>query len=251
MAAKKSAKKSAAKKSARKSSRSTVSRSASAKKSSRKSTSRSKSSSYKVPAVPLRSRSVSTISTTPAAKPSRSTSSVGSYSGSSSSAKKSNNGVVVAVVLGILILGIAVIAKNNSKSESTTVTPSASASASAGASASASASASAGAELADHSAPNNFIYALKDGMTDEASFRWKAATASEGVTGYLIETRVGTKGEWQKLAQVSATTFSYDIKQTSNDSGQWSQARISTVYSDGKVVTIDSSKIFGLPGIWS
>ena len=105
--------------------------------------------------------------------------------------------------------------------------------------------------MADHSAPNNFIYALKDGMSDEATFRWKAATASEGVTGYLIETRVGTKGEWQKLAQVSATTFSYDIKQTSNDSGQWSQARISTVYSDGKVVTIDSSKIFGLPGIWS
>ena len=158
--------------------------------------------------------------------------------------------MVFAVVLGILILGIAVIAKNNSANESTTVTPSASATTSEMASPSASASA-AGKELADHSAPNNFIYALKDGMSDEATFRWKAATAAEGVTGYLIETRVGSKGEWQKLAEVSATTFSYDIKQTSNESGQWSQARISTVYSDGKVVTIDNSKVFGLPGIWS
>lgn len=246
MAAKKSAKKSAAKKSARKVSRKTVSRKSATKRTSKKSTSRS--GSYKVPAVPLRSKSVSTISTTPS---SRSASSASSYGTTRSTAKKSNNGVVFAVVLGILILGIAVIAKNNSGSESTTVTPSASASASEMSSASPSQSASTGAELADHSAPNNFIYALKDGMSDEATFRWKAATAAEGVTGYLIETRVGSKGEWQKLAEVSATTFSYDIKQTSNDSGQWSQARISTVYSDGKVVAIDSSKVFGLPGIWS
>lgn len=239
-AVKKAAKKSTKRSSAKKSNARKV-----AKKSVKKSSKRASknSSSYKVPPVPLSGSrsSVSTISTTP--KPATSSYSAPKKANSSSG---SSNKVMFAVILGIVILAVAVIAKGSSSDdEATTVTPTPAASESVMPTESASPAASTTpAPLAAHGAP---IKIVAHYTATGATVFWKApATATEGITGYNLELRSGNTGEWKLVATVPATQFSQDI--TKNDSTGWYQVKVSTVYSDGEVV---AGKIFGLPGSWA
>jgi hypothetical protein len=154
-----------------------------------------------------------------------------------------------AVILGIVILAVAVIAKGSSNNdEATTVTPTPAASESAmtttpSQSASPSASTSS-APLAAHEAP---IKIVAHYTASGATVFWKApATATEGITGYNLELRSGATGAWKLVATVPATQFSQDITKT--DSTGWAQVKVSTVYSDGQVV---AGKVFGLPGSWA
>ena len=257
MAAKKTARKApkkAAKKSAKKAAPKSAKRSAakkstagkSVKKAAKKSAKRAsakKAATYKVPPVPVSGSrsSVSTISTTP--KPATS-----SYSApkKAQSSTGSSNKIMFAVILGIAVLAVAVIAKGSSTSdEATTVTPTPAASESAMPTESASPATSASsAPLAAHEAP---IKIVAHYTASGATVFWKApATATEGITGYNLELRAGNTGEWKLVATVPATQFSQDITKT--DSTGWAQVKVSTVYSDGEVV---AGKIFGLPGSWA
>jgi hypothetical protein len=146
-----------------------------------------------------------------------------------------------AVILGIVVLAVAVIASNSSTDESTTVTPTPAVSESATPTESASATS---APLAAHEAP---IKIVAHYTASGATVFWKApATATEGITGYNLELRAGNTGDWKLVATVPATQFSQDI--TKSDSTGWAQVKVSTVYSDGEVV---AGKIFGLPGSWA
>jgi hypothetical protein len=149
-----------------------------------------------------------------------------------------------AVILGIVILAVAVIAKGSSTDdEATTVTPTPAASESTMPTESASPAASS-APLAAHEAP---IKIVAHYTASGATVFWKApATATEGITGYNLELRAGNSGEWKLVATVPATQFSQDITKT--DATGWAQVKVSTVYSDGEVV---AGKIFGLPGSWA
>lgn len=243
-APKKAAKKSVAKSAKRSSAKKSTARKA-VKKTAKKSAKRStkKSATYKVPPVPVSGSSrssVSTISTTP--KPATS-----SYSSSkkSSASTGSSNKIMFAVILGIVILAVAVIAKGASDDEATTVTPTPVASESATPTESASPAASnTSAALAAHEAPTKIVAQY---TSTGATVFWKSpVTATEGITGYNLELRTGNTGEWKLVATVPATQFSQDI--TKNDTTGWAQVKVSTVYSDGVVV---EGKIFGLPGSWS
>ena len=243
-AAKKTAKKSVAKSAKRSSAKKSTARKA-VKKTAKKSAKRSskKSATYRVPPVPVSGSSrssVSTISTTP--KPATS-----SYSSSkkSSANSGSSNKIMFAVILGIVILAVAVIAKGASDDEATTVTPTPVASESATPTESASPTASnTSAALAAHEAPTKIVAQY---TSTGATVFWKSpVTATEGITGYNLELRTGNTGEWKLVATVPATQFSQDITKT--DTTGWAQVKVSTVYSDGVVV---DGKIFGLPGSWS
>ena len=243
-APKKAAKKSVAKSAKRSSAKKSTARKA-VKKTAKKSAKRStkKSATYKVPAVPVSGSSrssVSTISTTP--KPATS-----SYSSSkkSSASTGSSNKIMFAVIIGIVILAVAVIAKGTSDDEATTVTPTPVASESAVPTESASPEASnTSAVLAAHEAPTKIVAQY---TSTGATVFWKSpVTATEGITGYNLELRTGNTGEWKLVATVPATQFSQDITKT--DTTGWAQVKVSTVYSDGVVV---EGKIFGLPGSWS
>jgi hypothetical protein len=235
-AVKKAAKRSTAKRSTAKKS---TARKAVKKTAKRKST--KKSATYKVPPVPLggSSRSsVSTISTTP--KPAG-----GSYSPSKSTKTSGNpsSKVLIAVILGIVILAIAVIANGSSNDESTTVTPTPIASESAAPTPSESSTEATSAPLSAHEAPTKIVAQY---TSTGATVFWKSpVTAIEGITGYNLELRAGNSTEWKLVATLPATQFSQDITKTGTDS--WAQVKVSTVYSDGVVV---DGKIFGLPGSW-
>lgn len=200
-----------------------------------------KSATYKVPPVPLSGSarsSVSTISTTP--KPAGS-----SYSSNKSgkSASNSSNRVLIAVVLGIIILAIAVVASGTSDDESTTVTPAPIASESAAPMPSETASQTTAAPLSAHEAPTKIVAQY---TTAGATVFWKSPeTAIEGITGYNLELRAGGSTEWSLVATLPATQFSQDITKAGTNS--WAQVKVSTVYSDGVIV---DGKIFGLPGSW-
>lgn len=243
-APKKAAKKSVAKSAKRSSAKKSTARKA-VKKTAKKSAKRStkKSATYKVPPVPVSGSSrssVSTISTTP--KPATS-----SYSSSkkSSASTGSSNKIMFAVILGIVILAVAVIAKGTSDDEATTVTPTPVASESTVPTESASPEASnTSAALSAHEAPTKIVAQY---TSTGATVFWKSpATATEGITGYNLELRAGNTGEWKLVATVPATQFSQDITKT--DTTGWAQVKVSTVYSDGVVV---EGKIFGLPGSWA
>jgi hypothetical protein len=150
-----------------------------------------------------------------------------------------------AVIVGIVILAVAVIAKSSSDDEATTVTPTPVASESATPTESASPAASnTSAALAAHEAPTKIVAQY---TPTGATVFWKSpVTATEGITGYNLELRSGKTGEWKLVATVPATQFSQDITKT--DTTGWAQVKVSTVYSDGVVV---EGKIFGLPGSWA
>jgi hypothetical protein len=71
--------------------------------------------------------------------------------------------------------------------------------------------------------------------------RWVSPAATEGLTGYLVETAPDGK-EWQSVATVPADQTTLEMAKSD---GGWTQFRVSSVYSDGQVAP---AKIFGLKG---
>jgi hypothetical protein len=87
-------------------------------------------------------------------------------------------------------------------------------------------------------APGKFV-ALS--TTEGIKLRWFAPSATDGLTGYLVEIAPGGK-EWQSVATVPVDQTTLDMAKSD---GGWTQFRVSSVYSDGQVAP---AKIFGLPG---
>ncbi len=203
-----------------------------------------------IPPVPgTNGRSVTAISSTPAAKVEAPAKSAPASSASTSTpANRSSSRVVITVIAGVALLALAVISRNHSNSTSTpaaTASPSASASASTSASAETSASATpsmstaAGAADSAHPAPVGIVAHY---TSTGATIFWKADAGSTGLTNFNIEI-ASNGGAWKLISTVPSSQLSLDITKGATDG--WSSFRVSSVYSDGKVV---AGKVFGLPG---
>ena len=146
--------------------------------------------------------------------------------------------VVFAVGVGIVLLAMIVWSKSGSEGDDA-ATPSPSMSQSADPSTSASPTETV-TPIANIEAPSKFV-ALKsaDGLT----LRWVAPTATEGLTGYNVEIRTSGTGDWTIIATVPADQLTQSVTKISDT--DWTQFRVSSVYSDGQTAP---AKAFGIPG---
>ena len=153
-----------------------------------------------------------------------------------------------AVIVGIVLLALVVVARNSSTtSRSSTVTPAPAASTSAEATpaqteaAPAATSSAVSEPSAGHDAPTNIVaHYTASGVT----VFWNTPAAATDITGYNVEIRVNS-GEWMLVSTTPASQLSLDVAKS--DSASWTQFRVSTVYKDGTVV---GGKVFGIPGTY-
>jgi len=150
--------------------------------------------------------------------------------------------VVMAVIVGVALLALVVWSQSSTKDDDASPMPTATATADATPTSDASAtpteSATSGAAVETIEAPGKFV-ALS--TSAGVKLRWFAPTATEGLTGYLVEIAPDAK-EWQSVATVPVDQTTLEMTKSE---GGWTQFRVSSVYSDGQVAP---AKIFGLPG---
>lgn len=233
-AVKKTSAKRAVKKTAKKASAKKAVKKSSAKKSSVKKSAKRSASSFSVPPVPVSTRPTSSSSAT------RTPVSSGV---SRPVAKKSSNGrVVLAVLVGIILLGAIVLSQGNESDDQGAAPkiPTQSESATPSESASESASATEEAPATGNGVAPEGIVAHY--TADGATIFWKESTVTDGLKGYSVEIRPNG-GSWTKVGEVAKGTLKYDVTKT-EDTG-WASFRVSAVYSDGQVA---AGKVFGLPG---
>ncbi len=260
MAVKKTAKKSAAKKSAKKIAKKSVARKSTTKKVAKKSTARksavkksakksaarktTKKSSRRatsvdrlvVPAVPVGgARGRVDVSTAPAPR-----AAAKSVSFDNSPKQGASNRVVAMVVVGIVLLAILVWAQSGKDGDDTAAptTPSATATMTEEPT-TPSETTTPSEPVGTVEAPSAFV-AIRS--ADGMNLRWKAPSATEGLTGFNVELKPAG-GDWAVVATTGPTELTHSVTLTSSDS--WTQFRVSSVYSDGQTA---SAKIFGLAG---
>ena len=236
-AVKKTAKKGVKKSAARKAVKKTAAKKSTAKKSTarkavKKSAAKKRtSSSISIPPVPVSSR--------PSAPTTRAAAPISSAPRPVAKKSGSGNRVVLAILVGIVLLGAIVLSQGKdgddgaapkipTKTESATPAESASESASETSTA-----------TGNGVAPLGIVAHY---TADGATIFWKESEVTDGLSGYSIETRANG-GEWKKIGEVEMGTLKYDVKVT--DTAGWMSFRISAVYSDGQVA---AGKVFGLPG---
>ena len=231
--AKKAVKKSSVKKAVKK----TTAKKSTARKAVKKSAAKKRTSaSISVPPVPVSSRPASSAPRALAPAP----------SAPRPTAKKSGSGnrVVLAVLVGIVLLGAIVLSQGKDDDDRGNApkipTQSESASSADTPAESPSESASEGATASGNGVAPLGIVAHY--TADGATIFWKESEVVDGLKGYSIETRANG-GQWKKISEVEKGTLKFDIKVT--DTSGWMSFRISSVYSDGQVV---AGKVFGLPG---
>ena len=253
--AKRAVKKSAAKKTTKKTAKRAVKKSAvkkstakkTAKRAVKKSSARKKTSTsrFVVPPVPT-SGSRDRVNVTTAPTPNRSFAAPSSKP-SAKPKQGTSSRVVVLVVIGIVLLA-ALVLSNGSKSDDAaapTPTPTASQSAAPTESASAEPSESASepsAPVGTVEAPGRFIGNWGNAERSVLNVTWKAPAATEGLTGYKVETRMN-RTEWKVVAELPATQLSQSFNKT--DASGETAFRVSSVYSDGQAV---AAKAFGFAG---
>ena len=242
MAAKKKAVKKSAKKSVKKSVRKSSTKRA-VKKSSKKAVKRvasSSASSFKVPAVPTRSSSTRRISSEPVASKSAGITSIKSAPAKDKTASRT----FITILAGVVLIALLVVSRNGSDSNNsgteTNATPEASTSQ--GAMESESPAATPEAESTGHGAPQGIVAHYN---SKGATIYWNAPAETEGISNYQIEI-ASNGGEFKVASTVPGSQLSLDI--AASDTTGWCSFRVSTVYSDGKVI---AGKVFGLPGQWS
>jgi hypothetical protein len=153
--------------------------------------------------------------------------------------------VVVLVVIGIVLLAALVLSNGNKSDDTAAPKPTASESAAPTESASAAPSESASessAPVAGVEAPGRFIGNWGNADRSVLNVTWKAPTATDGLTGYKVETRIN-RTEWKVVAELPATQLSQSF--TKSDTSGETAFRVSSVYSDGQEAV---AKAFGFAG---
>jgi hypothetical protein len=240
--AKRVVKKSTAKKTAKKSTAKKTAKRAVKKSSARKSTS---SSRFVVPPVPT-AGSRDRVNVTTAPTPNRSALATSSKP-SAKPKQGTSSRVVVFVVIGIVLLAALVLSSGTNKDDSATPTPTPMASESAAPTESASATPSESASepsapVGNVEAPGRFIGNWGNADRSVLNVTWKAPVATDGLTGYKVETRIN-RTEWTVVAELPATQLSQSFNKT--DASGETAFRVSSVYSDGQAV---AAKAFGFAG---
>ncbi len=230
------AKKSVAKKSPAKKS---VAKKAVAKKVVKKSPAKKAASSrVVVPPVPATGSARVNVSTTPTAPKAPAK----AAAPSASPQKGSSSKTLLAVLVGVVLLGAIVISNSNKENDDAApaVNPSISASAEPMASESAAAETPAASDAATGEAPSRFIGNWKDSSKSVMVITWKAPAGD--VKGYKVETR-SNQGAWNVVSEVSATTYAAEFAKKSEDGS--TSFRVSAVYADG---SLGVAKAFGFAG---
>ena len=229
MAAKKTAKK-AVKKSAKRPIKKAAAKKPATKKVAAKKSASAKVDAAKIVIPPVPSRSTASVTSTPApAKP----------SAPAAPAKKSSSSVLFLVIAGVVLLAIFALT-NSSDDEGATPTPTASESVSEEPSAEPSESASEEPALSAYEAPQGFV-AIANG-SEGVTLRWKAPTATEGLTGYVISVSYNAV-DFTEVITVAVDQLSYEIAKVGDEGG--TQFLLQSVYSDGTKV---DAKKFSLKG---
>ena len=241
---KSTAKKSAAKKTAKRAVKKSTTKK-SAKRAVKKSSARksSTSSRFVVPPVPV-SGSRDRVNVTTAPTPNRSFAPASSKP-SSKPKQGTSSRVVVLVVIGIVLLAALVLSNGNKSDDTAAPTPTPTATESAAPTESASPSESASVPttpVAGVEAPGRFIGNWGNADHSVLNVTWKAPAATDGLTGYKVETRIN-RTEWKVVAELPATQLSQSFTKT--DATGETAFRVSSVYSDGQAAT---AKAFGFAG---
>jgi len=236
------AKKSAAKKTAKKSTAKKTAKRAVKKSTARKSSTTSR---FVVPPVPV-SGSRDRVNVTTAPTPNRSVAPASSKP-SSKPKQGTSSRVVVLVVIGIVLLAALVLSNGNKSDDAAAPTPAPTATESAAPTESASATPSESASeptapVAGVEAPGRFIGNWGNADRTVLNVTWKAPTATDGLTGYKVETRIN-RTEWKVVAELPATQLSQSF--TKSDATGETAFRVSSVYSDGQEA---AAKAFGFAG---
>ena len=240
--AKRAVKKSVAKKSAAKktTAKRAVKKSATKKSAKRAST----ATKFVVPPVPTTgSRDRVSVSTTPAANRPAVSASRSTEKPSAKPKQGTSPRVIFAVLVGIVLLAALVLSGGKDGDDAAKPAPTMPAVESETPSAQPSESESAtSAPVGNVEAPSRFIGNWGNADHSALNVSWKAPSATDGLTGYKVETR-SNRGEWKEVAQLPATTLIQAFTKSSAD-GE-TAFRVSSVYSDGQVVP---AKIFGFAG---
>ena len=180
---------------------------------------------------PVPSRGTTTVTSAPAAtKPT---------AAPAAPAKKNSNGVLFLVIAGVALLAIFALT-NSSNKDDAAQTPTASESMSEEPTAEPSESASEETTLTNYEAPMSFV-AIRN-STGGVTLRWKAPTATEGLTGYAISVSYNAV-DFTEVATVAADQLNFDIALAGDEGG--TQFLLQSVYSDGTKV---DAKKFSLKG---
>lgn len=182
-----------------------------------------------VPQVPARSTTAVTSTPSPAK----------SVAAPAAPAKKSSNSVLFLVIAGVVLLAIFALT-NSSSDEGATPKPTPTESVSEEPTAEPSESESEEPALSAYEAPQSFV-AIANG-TEGVTLRWKAPTAVEGLTGYVVSVSYNAV-DFTEVATVGAEELSYQIEKVSDEGG--TQFLLQSVYSDGTKV---DAKKFSLKG---
>jgi hypothetical protein len=188
------------------------------------------------------------VSTTPAPK------SAPASKPSAAPRQGSSGKTLVAVLIGVVILAVVVIANSNQESDETTA-PNPVVTESAAPEATESTDADMGAEEAPAEegsdenaevvvttgeAPSRFIGNWKDNSRSVMVITWRAPVGD--VTGYKVELRTNM-GQWRTVSEVSPTTLAAEFAKTSDEGS--TSFQVSAVYADG---SIGVAKAFGFAG---
>ena len=156
----------------------------------------------------------------------------------------SSSKTLLAVLVGVVLLGAIVISNSNKESDDAApaVDPSISASAEPMASESAATEETPAATDAATTgeAPSRFIGNWKDSSKSVMVITWNAPAGD--VKGYKVETR-SNMGAWNVVSEISATTYAAEFAKKSEDGS--TSFRVSAVYADG---SLGVAKAFGFAG---
>jgi hypothetical protein len=192
-----------------------------------------------VPPVPATGSARVNVSTTPVAPKSAAKSSAPSAAPRQGSSSKT----LLAVLVGVVLLGAIVISNSSKDNDDATPTaePTMSESAEPTATEEAAPETPAATDAATTGeAPTRFIGNWKDSSKAVMVITWKAPAGD--VTGYKVETR-SNQGEWSVVSEVSGTTYAAEFAKKSEDGS--TSFRVSAVYADG---SLGVAKAFGFAG---
>ena len=206
---------------------------------------RTSTSRFVVPPVPV-SGSRDRVNVTTAPTPNRSFTSTSSKP-SAKPKQGTSSRVVVLVVLGIVLLAALVLSTGKKSDDAAAPTPIPTASESAAPTESASATptesaSQTSAPVGTVEAPGRFIGNWGNAEHSILNVTWKAPAATDGLTGYKVETRIN-RTEWKVVAELPATQLSQSFNK--KDAAGETAFRVSSVYSDGQAAP---AKAFGFAG---
>lgn len=143
--------------------------------------------------------------------------------------------VLVAIIVAIILLAVIVVTRPDSDSDDAAPTPAATATATP----TEEASEEPAVEPTDSAVVSATEAPVAKGDWKDASqsamvISWKALQATEGLTGFKVELRFNSKGDWTSAVELPATALSADFAKVSDDGS--TSVRVVAIYADGQEI---------------